>query len=67
MDYVSYFAPATVRTLVVPVNELVQSDLRRYLDILKRVRDVRTLDLTPNPGKFNPQAYPHGHIYYSQR
>lgn len=65
MDYVSYFAPATVRTLVVPVNELVQSDLRRYLDILKRVRDVRTLDLTPNPGKFNPQAYPHGHIYYS--
>lgn len=65
MDYISYVAPATVRTLVVPINQLVNKDLQKFLEILRRVRDVRTLDLTHNPGKFNPQAYPHGRIYYN--
>lgn len=65
MDYISYISPATVRSLVVPIQQLEQYDLRKIIDILKRVRDVRTLDLIHNPGKFNPQAYPHGHIYFN--
>lgn len=65
MDSITFVSPANVRALLVPVNELSQSDFEEILEILKRVKDVRAVDLIHNPGKFNPQAYPQGHIYYN--
>jgi hypothetical protein len=63
MDSLTFVTPANVRSLIVPVNELDQTDFEKILETLKRVKDVRAVDLTHNPGKFNPQAYPQGHIY----
>lgn len=63
MDLLTFVNPANVRSLLVPVNELEQNDFEQILETLKRVKDVRAVDLVHNPGKFNPQAYPQGHIY----
>lgn len=65
MDSVTFVSPANVRALLVPVDELSQSDFEKILETLKRVKDVRAVDLIHNPGKFNPQAYPQGHLYYN--
>lgn len=63
MDIISFATPANVRVLLIPINELNRSDFESILEILHRVKDVRAVDLIHNPGKFNPQAYPQGHIY----
>lgn len=65
MDCITFVTPATVRSLLVPVNELEQSDFEKILETLKRVKDVRAVDLIRNPGKFNPQGYPQGHLYFN--
>lgn len=64
MDSLTFVSPASVRVLLVPVNELTHSDFQNILETLRRVKDIRAVDLIHNPGKFNPQAYPQGHIYF---
>ena len=65
MDIINFCNPAYVRSLVVPISEIGKSDFENVLETLRRVKDVRAVDLINNPGKFNPQAYPQGHIYYN--
>lgn len=65
MDALTFITPASVRLLLVPINELSQTDFEKILDTLKRVKDVRAVDLINNPGRFNPQAYPQGHLYFN--
>jgi trafficking protein particle complex subunit 9 len=63
MDILTFTSPGNVRSLLVPVNEISKSSFESILETLKRVKDVRAVDLSHNPGKFNPQAYPQGYIY----
>lgn len=65
MEEITFLAPAMVRALLVPVAEFDQTKFRNVVEVLKRVKDVRALDLVHSPGKFNPQAYPQGHVYYN--
>ncbi|KAG0681495.1 hypothetical protein C6P40_004736 [Pichia californica] len=65
MDALTFVTPANVRVLLVPINEISHTDFEKIIETLRRVKDVRAVDLIHNPGKFNPQAYPQGHIYFN--
>ncbi|VEU22500.1 DEKNAAC103457 [Brettanomyces naardenensis] len=65
MNEYSFASPASVRALTVPVGELKRSQFQEFLGVLTKVKEVRLMDLTPNPGLFNPQAYPSGRLIYN--
>lgn len=65
MESVGFASPAMVRTLLVPAAKLHRDDFMRHRACFQSVKDVRCVDLTSNPGIFNPQAYPQGRIFHN--
>lgn len=65
MESLGFVSPAMVRTLLVPVSTLNRSDFLRHRACFEGIKDVRPVDLTSNPGIFNPQAYPQGRIFHA--
>lgn len=65
MDSLGFASPAMVRTLLVPITTLKRSDFLRHRAAFEGVKDIRPVDLTSNPGIFNPQAYPQGRIFHT--
>lgn len=64
MSDFQFINPACIRALVVSIGHMERTAFQSYVDQLRRVKDVRLMDLTPNPGIFNPQAYPGGRLFY---
>ncbi|GMM30800.1 Trs120 protein [Martiniozyma asiatica (nom. inval.)] len=65
METVGFASPGALRCLLIPAECVSLQEFSHYRDILKRVKDVRAVDLTHIPGIFNPQAYPQGYIFYN--
>lgn len=65
MDTLGFATPAMVRTLLVPVSSIHRSDFLRHRRHFETIKDVRAVDLTSNPGMFNPMAYPQGRIFHN--
>lgn len=64
MDTLSFTEPACIRALTVPAAPMSRHQFEHYQSILGEAKDVRLMDLTRNPGLFNPQAYPQGRLVY---
>ncbi len=64
MSNFQFIGPACIRLLAVPIGQMERTVYQGYVDQLRKLKDVRLMDLTPNPGIFNPQAYPGGRIFY---
>lgn len=60
-----FITPATVRILLVPINNCSLRDYNRYINLItSSVTDLRLLDLKANAGLhfFNPATFPEGRI-----
>uniref|UniRef100_A0A060SWW9 ARAD1A03586p n=1 Tax=Blastobotrys adeninivorans TaxID=409370 RepID=A0A060SWW9_BLAAD len=68
LDPYSYVAPSRVRVLVCPFGSIKQNAFFQSVERLHRAREVRLLDVTPDPRQdrsmFSPKGYPNGKVIY---
>ncbi|KAH3662325.1 hypothetical protein OGAPHI_005576 [Ogataea philodendri] len=64
MNAYSFTVPARIKAQVVPMGDIDKSDFEHCLSYLRRVAEIRLVDVMPCAGIFNPQAYPQGRLVY---
>ncbi|CAN6613668.1 trafficking protein particle complex II-specific subunit 120 [Trichomonascus vanleenenianus] len=68
LDPYSYVAPSRVRSFLCPVGRIKRHAFYQYADRLLRAREVRLVDVTPDPrsdrAMFSPQGFPNGKVVY---